>query len=355
MNIIGKQTGQMIIDKLDVLSQIAVDRQYALQSELWKPFKQVGVSKSLRDAGYHFSYLAESLAANDPSLFLDYITWVKVLFTGLKLPSEALTVALQCSNQALIETLPPDMTALTQSYIDAALQHLSKSPGGLESFILAGSPMYELATHYLNLLLRGDRHLAGQLILDAVNHGIGVREIYLQVFQPCQQEVGRLWQMNQISVAQEHFCSIVTQTIMSQLMPFIISKVKTGHRLVATSVGGELHEIGMRMVADFLEMDGWYTYYLGASTPTESIVRTLQEHKADILAISATLTLHVSKVAELIDKVHSSSIYPPVKILVGGYPFNIASDLWQQVGADGYARDAADAVSVARRLVQDPA
>ena len=119
----------------------------------------------------------------------------------------------------------------------------------------------ELAVSYLNTLLAGDSHLANQLILDAVRHGFGVKDIYLHVFQPCQQEIGRLWQMNRISVAQEHFCTVVTQTIMSQLYPYIFATEKNGRRLVATSVSGELHEIGMRMVADFLEMEGWTTYY----------------------------------------------------------------------------------------------
>ena len=135
MNNIYKQTSQKILEKLDVLSQIAVDRQYALQPDLWKPYQQAGYIKSLRDAGYHFSYLAESLAVNDPSLFLDYVLWAKVLFTSLKLPADALEVALECSRQALQETLQPEMTVLTLSYIDSALKHLSESSGVLESFI----------------------------------------------------------------------------------------------------------------------------------------------------------------------------------------------------------------------------
>ena len=128
---------------------------------------------------------------------------------------------------------------------------------------------------------------------------------------------------------------------------------KVGHSLVATSVGGELHEIGMRMVADFLEMEGWDTYYLGANTPTDSILLSLEERQADVLAISATLTLHVSKVSELIDQIRTSPSQSTIKILVGGYPFNIARNLWQQVGADGYAPDAQGAVLAANRLMED--
>ena len=160
--------------------------------------------------------------------------------------------------------------------------------------------------------------------------------------------------MNQVSVAQEHYCTAATQLIMSQLYPHIFATERIGRRLVATCVGGELHEIGIRMVADFFEMEGWDTYYLGANTPTESVVQTVVERSADILGVSATIAFHTSAVADLIANVRASEV-GDVKILVGGYPFNIAPDLWRQVGADGCARDAQEAVELANRLVADGA
>jgi methanogenic corrinoid protein MtbC1 len=350
MNTLYKQASQAIVDNFDVLSQVTVDRQYGIQTEFWKPYNQAGYKKSLRDSGYHFSYLAESLAANDSSLFLDYVAWVKVLFAGLKFPAKVLTTTLDCMDQAMQDKLEPDLAALASSYVEAARKHLSYTSETLESFISPQSPQCELATNYLNTLLRGDRQAASWLILDSVSQGTGVKDIYLHVFQPCQQEIGRMWQMNQVSVAQEHFCTMATQMVMSQLYPHIFATEKNGHHLVATSVGGELHEIGVRMVTDFLEMEGWDTYYLGANTPTESILRAIEERQADIVAISATISFHVSKVVELIAQIRSAS-QPSVKIMVGGYPFNVASGLWKQVGADGYAPNAQEAVLVANNLV----
>ena len=59
--------------------------------------------------------------------------------------------------------------------------------------------------------------------------------------------------------------------------------------MVAACAASELHEIGVRMAADFFEMEGWDTFYLGANTPAESVIRTLVERKADVLAVSATI------------------------------------------------------------------
>ena len=115
-------------------------------------------------------------------------------------------------------------------------------------------------------------------------------DVYLHVFQRTQYEVGRLWQGNQISVAQEHYCSAATQLIMSQLYPHIFGSVKTHGTLVGTCVSGDLHEIGVRILCDFFEMQGWHSHYLGANVPSPSVVETVLQLKADVLAISATIT-----------------------------------------------------------------
>jgi methylmalonyl-CoA mutase cobalamin-binding domain/chain len=216
----------------------------------------------------------------------------------------------------------------------------------------AGTPLDDLANQYLAALLTGDRHQATKLILDSFQQTNNLKQIYLHVFQPVLREIGRLWQINQVTVAQEHFSTATTQLIMAQFYPYLFTSPKNGRVLVATCVGGELHEVGMRMVADFFEMEAWDTYYLGANTPAESIVRALLDRKADILGVSATMTYHISAVQNLIRAVRSAEGCRGVKILVGGYPFNLAPDLWKDIGADGFAQNAVDAATMANKLLE---
>jgi methanogenic corrinoid protein MtbC1 len=175
----------------------------------------------------------------------------------------------------------------------------------------------------------------------------------MQVFQPSQLEIGRLWQINQMSVAQEHYCTAATQMIMSQLYHHIFGTPKNGRRLVAACVGNELHELGLRMVADFFEMDGWDTYYLGSNTPASSIVQTVFERQADVLALSATMTFHIKFVKDLIGQVRKADKSGKVKILAGGYPFQVDPQLWRQVGADGTAAGADSAINTINSLLLD--
>ncbi len=149
---------------------------------------------------------------------------------------------------------------------------------------------------------------------------------------------------------QEHYCSAATQLIMSQLYPHIFGSAKTHGTLVGTCVSGDLHEIGVRILCDFFEMQGWHSHYLGANVPTSSVVQTVLQLKADVLAISATITYHVDAVEKLIAAIRSTPECRNIKVLVGGYPFKVAPNLWQTIGADGSANNAEDAVIEANRL-----
>ncbi len=211
----------------------------------------------------------------------------------------------------------------------------------------------DLTDRYTTLLLNSERQAANDLIMQAIDGGIPVKDIYLKVFQPALYEIGRLWQANKISVAQEHFCTAATQLIMSQLYPAIFNSNKTGKRLVATCVGGELHEIGVRMVADFFEMEGWDTYYIGANSPADSILQSLESMKADLLAISASMTFNVGTVKKLISAIKTTEVGAAVTIMVGGRPFNIATDLWKEVQADCYAPDPPTAITTANSFFKD--
>ncbi|MFP4427225.1 MAG: cobalamin B12-binding domain-containing protein [Alkalispirochaetaceae bacterium] len=209
-----------------------------------------------------------------------------------------------------------------------------------------------LARHYLDAVLDSDRHGATALVQDAVENGASVRDIYMTVFQPVQQLLGLLWQKSEISVAQEHFSTAVTQLNMSLLYSHIFTSEKNGRHLVATCVGGELHEIGVRMVADFFEMEGWDTYYLGANAPAESVVETVQRVGADILAVSTSMTYNIPEVIALIEKAKAADINPELRVLVGGRPFNTDKELWRRVGADLYAPDAQTAINVVNEALQ---
>jgi methylmalonyl-CoA mutase cobalamin-binding domain/chain len=294
--------------------------------------------------------LSEAVRLSEPRLFADYVAWLETLFQGLGFSPKSLVTLLECTGEAIRETFAEDVTSRAEMCLSAGLNRVGERATGGPSLAAREAPLSGLARRYLDALLDAQRPLARRLVLDAVEEGTSVKDIYSHVFQASQREIGRLWQTNRISVAQEHYCTASTQVIMSQLYPYVFASDKVGRRLVATCVGGELHELGARMVADFLEMEGWDTYYLGANTPTESVVQAVSERQAHVLGVSATMTFHVHLLSELIAQMREA-FGDRVKVLVGGYPFNVAPDLWRRVGADATAPDAQRAIATANRLV----
>lgn len=337
--------------QLDAIAEAVTAEHYRRQPELESRHGAVGREKCRKDAAYHLSYLAEALQAGEPSLFYDYIAWAKVMLAGRGIPEGDLAANLAVLRETIHEFLPDDQAEAASVVVTRSLNRLGELPDELSSLIGDTDPLADLSRRYLAALLAGKRREASTLILDAVSRGISVRDIYLEVFQPAQYEVGRLWQMNKISVAHEHYCTAATQLIMSQLYREIFSKQRTNRTFVAACVGGELHEIGVRMVADFFEMEGWSTFYLGSNMPSQSLIQTVCEYKADVIGISATITYHVSAVAELIRQIRANESCRQVKILVGGHPFNLAPELWKEIGADGCAPSAASSVDLARALL----
>jgi methanogenic corrinoid protein MtbC1 len=348
MTDINTQAALAIRERIGPLSELIVKEQYALHGQNWQDFGEAGRAKSMRDIGYHLTYLAGALSAKDQALFSEYIAWVKVLFAGLNFKEDTVPVTLELTRAQMEIALPPELFPVVRDFIDQAIIAFHHAPSSLPSYLPETADNLSRSTRrYVDLLLMGERQLAASLIHDLVLDNVPVRDIYLKIFQPAQREIGRMWQTNQISVAKEHYCTAATQMIMSQLYPYVFSTDRLGMSMVVTCVESELHEIGARMVADFFEMAGWDTYFLGANTPAKGIIHTLDERNANLLAISATMSFHVDKVVELIRDVRASNHSQKVKIIVGGYPFNLSPNLWKTVGADGYAIDAQQAVQMA--------
>ena len=337
---------------VDVLAEEIVKKQFKSQGEFNSYYGESEFKKYIEDTEYSLSYLFEAIEASSPDLFADYITWEKIFLVNLGIPEERLKERLEVMEDVIIKNLPPEKSSIAVRYIEESIDNLPK-PSNYISYINEDKPLVKLLEQYLEFLLNGDRHSAGKMIIEAVDNGISVKDIYLHVFQSSLYEVGRLWQENKITVAQEHYITAATQLIMSQLYPYISNSKKTGKVLVATSVSKELHEVGVRMVADFFEMDGWNTFYLGANTPTESIIQTIISKKADLVLISATISSHIGEVMDLIRTVRRCAECRDPKIIVGGYPFNVDINLWKKVGADGQAEDAETAIEMAEKLITE--
>jgi methanogenic corrinoid protein MtbC1 len=346
------EAGKYIDEQAVKLANLITDKQFELNPELEKRYGAAGKLRCLEDARYHLSYLSEALRADSPLLFTEYCAWAKVLLLSRNIPVNDLENNLNILEQTLKDNLPEESAGAASKFVRSAIGMLHDLPSETVNVLHEDNPHGLLADNYLELLLTGQRQEASRLIMEAVRNGIYIRDIYMNVFQKVQYEVGRLWQTNEITVAQEHYCTAATQLIMSQLYSYIMAEARKPFKIVATCVEGDYHEMGIRMVSDMFELEGWQTYYLGANAPIASVISSLMLNRPDILLVSATMVYHVKAVKSLIEKVRATSGFEKVKIMVGGYPFKLDPELWKKIGADGFADSALEALDVANKLVK---
>ncbi|HEX8318726.1 cobalamin B12-binding domain-containing protein [Longimicrobium sp.] len=206
----------------------------------------------------------------------------------------------------------------------------------------------EARERYLAAVLEGSRRTAFGVVDEAFRDGIGLRELYLGVFQPAMRDIGRLWQENRITVADEHLATAITQAAMARLYDELFrGGGAAGPLLIAACADTERHELGLRMICDVLEMEGWDTVFLGATVPIEDLVAMVRERRPHVVALSASISPHLPRVRATIDAIREAMPGAAPLIAVGGRAFADDPGLAERLGAD---LTAADAVQAARLL-----
>jgi methylmalonyl-CoA mutase cobalamin-binding domain/chain len=197
--------------------------------------------------------------------------------------------------------------------------------------------MPELRTRYVDALVAGDLAAAERLIVDA---GTDMRTLYLEVLQPALYEIGRRWAQAQLSVAQEHLATATTQSLMARLAERLDGGApRRGRHVLLACAEGELHSIGVRMVADFLEADGWDVLFVGALSPPSAVAELAAAQDVDVVALSASLGQRVSEIVRAVEALRELETVPV--IAVGGQAFGGDREVALRTGADLYAPDAA--------------
>ena len=207
---------------------------------------------------------------------------------------------------------------------------------------------------FLAAIRRGDRQAAFRSLDDALDSGLDLRTLYVDIVQPSMREIGRLWQANELSIAEEHLATAITESAMSRAFERVfVWRDRRTPRLIAACADDERHQMGLRMLCDLLEMEGWETIYLGAAVPVESLTAPVAARAPDAIALSATIAPHVPRIRAAISAIRASAVAHQPVIAVGGRAFLTDPSLAQKVGADLTASDAGEAVRILTERVRD--
>ncbi len=191
----------------------------------------------------------------------------------------------------------------------------------------------------------GDRATAKAITAEALAEDIPPRTI-LDAMTGAMEVVGGRFQRNEIYVPEMLIAARAMKEAMAILEPVLVGAgIRPEHRAVIGTIRGDLHDIGKNLVAMMWKGANIEVIDLGTNVSPEAFVAAAREHGARLVGVSALLTTTMTGMRDVVNAVRESGL-PDVKVLVGGAP--VTADWAAEIGADGYAPDAASAVDAAR-------
>ncbi len=161
-----------------------------------------------------------------------------------------------------------------------------------------------LADYYVHKALTPDDTDLYYFLSYLYQHHIQLWELYDLVLSPGMREIGARWARGEISVSKEHMASYETLDALAKLQSEIMMKPRVPLTVVCACIDDEYHEIGLRCAANIFESEGWRVHYLGACTPYESVISTIEELRPTTVCLSSTLPANPELLRE-----HLSQIY----------------------------------------------
>ena len=208
----------------------------------------------------------------------------------------------------------------------------------VQGYIPSAVSLDERRVTFLNALLARDSARARATIEAALEQGTPVPDLYLGVLDPALREIGHRWAVGEINVAEEHYATAVAQSILDGLSRRLHRAPRDGRLAVVTGTPGEQHALGGRMVADFLEADGWEVILLGPGAPAADLVALVEHEQPDLVALSTATAGGLDGVAEVLRAL--AALQPRPFIVAGGQFWTASTRATAlELGADHVEQD----------------
>ena len=198
-------------------------------------------------------------------------------------------------------------------------------------------------------ILKGDNKGAAAVTKEAIAANVQPMELITNHMIPAMNEVGRRFEAEEYYVPELLLSARAMKGALELLRPLLAaSGTQPLARVVIGTVKGDLHDIGKNLVGSMLEGGGFEVVDLGADVTPDKFIAAIQEHKANIVALSALLTVTMPMMKNTIEALKQASLRDRVKVMVGGAP--VTREYADSIGADGYSETATGAVALARQL-----
>ena len=296
-----------------------------------------------QDVLHHLNYLASALALGTPAPFVQYVLWLRDVLAGRGVPVAHLDCSLELMAEFLGDKLTDESGARLREALDAARASLADDAATAQYGLTRLAPLAQAHTYQLSIL-QGQRHAAMACVHDAMQAGASLAQASVQIIQPAMYEVGNLWQQNRVTVSQEHLATAISQNVLVSAYMKATFLPAAGKSAVFACVEGNHHALGLRILSDVFETQGWDAAYLGTDVPMPDLVRDIDARRPRLLALSASLPQHLSTARQTIATLRVELGQACPEIWIGGLATLGGAALWRYTQADGWSSDALHAL-----------
>ena len=203
-------------------------------------------------------------------------------------------------------------------------------------------------------VLNGDAKTAVAVTKEALAEDVDPLELVSRYMVPAMDEVGKRFECEEYFVPELLISARAMKGALELIRPLLAARgAEPLGRVAIGTVKGDLHDIGKNLVASMLEGGGFEVIDLGADVAPEKFVTAVKEKGANMIALSALLTVTMPAMKTTIEALRQAGVRDSVKVMVGGAP--VTSQYARDIGADGYSDNATSAVALARKLVAERA
>lgn len=331
----------------DPTLEATVQALYARHPEWDQRWGLAGREATERDVAYHLDYLEAALRHDVPEMFEHYAAWLRDVLETRDVPSATMVESFHELAAQLRRRLPREQAGAAAEVLEAG----ARAAAGAFEGPFAGPPVEDLpgGDALLEALLDGDWRRSEGIVREALAAGAPYPVVADRLVAPVMREVGRRWQGNRITVAQEHLATAIAQGVLARAFVDAAPPRERGGKAVFACVEGNLHSLGLRLVADAFELQGWDVEFLGADVPTRDLVAHVRARAPAVLGLSVSLPQQLATAAAAVQAVRRALGEERPFILVGGLPVRAFPRVVGAVGADAAAADALAAVEQATR------
>jgi methanogenic corrinoid protein MtbC1 len=304
-----------------------------------------GRAACAEDLGLHLDFLQPALETGEIAPFLAYLGWQAQVLGSRGMP------------QGWIERTLDDLAEFFADRMGAQGAGVGVAVAAGKAALVGGqvAPSYDRpcpapgveAIPYAGAALQGRHGEAMALLEGALARDQSLTQVAVHVIQPAMYEVGRLWQQNSVSAAQERLATALSQTWMARARARAMGAPDNGLRALFSCMTGNHHTLGLRMVADAFELDGWATYNLGADTSLVALIAKVGEIRPHLVGLSASLPQHLRGLREAVTGMRTALGEQCPRIVIGGLVINQFPQLAPWAGAELLGADAITAAAAA--------